>query len=702
MPDGRLVFETKIDTEGFKSDLEKLKKTANSNEHSVGKTIKSILGASIIQKASREIFDFGVEATATAAQMESIQKRVNNVFASNADSVRDYGESAKENLGMAESAYLQYASIFGTYFKTAGASEEEVFKWSTNLVSRAGDLATYWGTSTDEALGKIYSALKGETEAINDFGVDIRIAALSGFTGMDMTGADQLTQLAAIYGKIMQDTAEQEGTFQKQQETFAAQQQIFAANIQQTKEALGGMLLPVATDVLTAINGIFDPQTEVTIVDKLEDVSDAFENFNTATETEKANFDEAFATAEARAKLAEEYVKTLELLEGKEIKTDADVAAINNAVIALNTLYPDLQVVMDPATGSLNTNTEAIRNNIAALQELAIQKLFSEQWESNAAAMATAYDNLATSTQMLESAKQPLAEVEAQIAGIQSIQDQLLASNFMGVNASAGQFMGKIPGFEDFFQKNLDGSYSAIDPGSFDPSILLQDISVTLDDLNTERDEIIKGISEAQAAVDGYNQAIADITANQAEITEKQGLIKNLMNGAGQEAAGAEAQGISDNGGAVANAVQTVTDTAANNVNTGALYKAGVAGATAFVNGLKSVSIPTLKASTGDTGGSDGKHYSGLNYVPYDGYVAQLHAGESILNARDAQRWRSGENKGGSNNASAALSAALAAERARPIDLYVNGKRFAEFTAGDNSRALATDNMRIAKGVGKK
>lgn len=41
--------------------------------------------------------------------------------------------------------------------------------------------------------------------------------------------------------------------------------------------------------------------------------------------------------------------------------------------------------------------------------------------------------------------------------------------------------------------------------------------------------------------------------------------------------------------------------------------------------------------SEGDSDDIDGSHASGLNYVPYDGYVAQLHRGERVLTARENQ-----------------------------------------------------------------
>jgi hypothetical protein len=41
-------------------------------------------------------------------------------------------------------------------------------------------------------------------------------------------------------------------------------------------------------------------------------------------------------------------------------------------------------------------------------------------------------------------------------------------------------------------------------------------------------------------------------------------------------------------------------------------------------------------------GGAGGSHASGLDYVPFDNYMARLHKGESVLNAEDARNYRMG------------------------------------------------------------
>jgi hypothetical protein len=46
------------------------------------------------------------------------------------------------------------------------------------------------------------------------------------------------------------------------------------------------------------------------------------------------------------------------------------------------------------------------------------------------------------------------------------------------------------------------------------------------------------------------------------------------------------------------------------------------------------------------SGGVDGSHASGLDYVPFDGYVAELHRGEMVVPAEEAKMLRSGASGG--------------------------------------------------------
>lgn len=98
--------------------------------------------------------------------------------------------------------------------------------------------------------------------------------------------------------------------------------------------------------------------------------------------------------------------------------------------------------------------------------------------------------------------------------------------------------------------------------------------------------------------------------------------------------------------------------------------KAGIAGAwdgfVSYIKGLfskLSFTIPVSLGGVGGTGGNgtitkpsgasgaspiQGTHAEGLDYVPFDGYIAELHKGEMVVPARDARMLRSGKTPVGS------------------------------------------------------
>ena len=73
--------------------------------------------------------------------------------------------------------------------------------------------------------------------------------------------------------------------------------------------------------------------------------------------------------------------------------------------------------------------------------------------------------------------------------------------------------------------------------------------------------------------------------------------------------------------------------------------------------------------------GYNGSHASGLNYVPFDGYRAELHMGEAVLNAQEAALWRSAARYGASGAPSAsppAPSPATAQSAARRENVTID------------------------------
>lgn len=55
-------------------------------------------------------------------------------------------------------------------------------------------------------------------------------------------------------------------------------------------------------------------------------------------------------------------------------------------------------------------------------------------------------------------------------------------------------------------------------------------------------------------------------------------------------------------------------------------------------------------SSSGNSRKVDGSHRNGLNYVPYDGYIAELHSREMVLTEDEADEYRNARSRGGSTN----------------------------------------------------
>ena len=100
--------------------------------------------------------------------------------------------------------------------------------------------------------------------------------------------------------------------------------------------------------------------------------------------------------------------------------------------------------------------------------------------------------------------------------------------------------------------------------------------------------------------------------------------------------------------------------------------KGGIAaawgGLVSFVQGLwdgiKSIFVINASDVKNNTG-SDGSHAGGMDYVPYNNYVANLHRGEMVLTADEADAYRRGNSGGGSFTVNQTIYAA----KQTPVEL---------------------------------
>jgi hypothetical protein len=138
--------------------------------------------------------------------------------------------------------------------KGAGLSAEEAAKQSVFLTKTGADLAATLGGNTNDAVSALGSALRGEFDPLERFGIALKASEISA-KAVSMGLADSESSVSA-YAKgqatlalITERSTFAQGQFGKEADTAQGQQQRAAAAMEDASARLGKSLLPVYTEI---------------------------------------------------------------------------------------------------------------------------------------------------------------------------------------------------------------------------------------------------------------------------------------------------------------------------------------------------------------------------------------------------------------------------------------------------------------------
>lgn len=165
----------------FKNFFDKVKKDANDASEGMKKSFtggfnsitslaKKAGGAITAALAVGKIVDFGKECLELGSDLSEVQNVVDTTFPSLKGQINDFAQSAAKSFGLSETMAKQYAGTLGAMAKSFGFTEQEAATMSTTLTGLAGDVASFYNISQDEAFTKLKSVFTGETESLKDLG----------------------------------------------------------------------------------------------------------------------------------------------------------------------------------------------------------------------------------------------------------------------------------------------------------------------------------------------------------------------------------------------------------------------------------------------------------------------------------------------------------------------------------------------------
>lgn len=209
----------------------------------------------------------GAKLASMGADLEQSIGAIDDVFKGAAGQMHAFANTAATSVGLSTNAYNELATVIGSQLKNAGTPMDQLAGKTNDLITTGADLAAMFGGSTQDAVNALSSALKGERDPIERYGVSLKQAAIDakaaelGFTKVGGS-FDQEAQTAATLALIMEQTADAHGKFAREGDTLAHQTQVMQASLQSFGEKVGAAVVPVITELASKVNDWLGPRLD--------------------------------------------------------------------------------------------------------------------------------------------------------------------------------------------------------------------------------------------------------------------------------------------------------------------------------------------------------------------------------------------------------------------------------------------------------
>ena len=485
------------------------------------------------------------------------------------------------------------------------------------------DQAKYFeelGISAEQASSGMMSAeemLTGVMDSLADYKGADKGAIIDAFFGksdkwtgyFDQSKAEisALKQEAEALGYIMSDEAVQNAA------AFTDSTERLADRLDSIKRSFGESILPGLTTASNTILKVID----FFAGSKEKSLSEMFADDDKQLAKDLLTIEE---TSTAAQTLADKLIAM-----GDTSKMTADQYAIwQGTAERLISLVPSLGEVIDTETGQIDGNTESIRANIKAWEDMAKQKALQNAKEKKWQEIVGKNESLITKQVDVE---QKLGEIEAKRATAMKLMNEYLSDE------TYGQERRGLAGFDQVTEQNFDEAAKRFSNFMYQSS-------------------------EAGKAVKKYNESVSDLEDLKKQAADLADEVEKAKQDYESWSAAADT---------LFGSVSETAQAAQGDVN----------GVTEALNGIPSDVYSTIHISTEGGGFPQAK---GDWSVPYDNYPSLLHRGEMVLTKSQARKYREGQG-GGTDYVAIGEMISESIDRAfKKVNVLMSGEKVGDLT----------------------
>ena len=196
-----------------------------------------------------------------SSDLTEVQNVVDVSFGSMSDKMNEFADSALELYGMSELTAKQIGSRFQAMGVSMGFAQEDMTDMSIRLTQLAGDLASFYNITQDEAATKLQSIFTGESEPLRSLGIDlaqtsVEAWALSQGIDADMRSMTNAEKTMLRYQYVLASTGQATNDFIRTQNSWANQLRLLTGAFEQLGSIVGGVLINAFKPFIQALNSV--------------------------------------------------------------------------------------------------------------------------------------------------------------------------------------------------------------------------------------------------------------------------------------------------------------------------------------------------------------------------------------------------------------------------------------------------------------
>ncbi len=289
--------------------------------------------------AVKKLIDFGAQCIELGSDLQEVQNVVDVTFPRMSKQIDDFAKNAAVQFGLSETMAKKFAGTFGAMAKAFGFGEKQAYEMATALTGLAGDVASFYNISQDEAYTKLKSVFTGETETLKDLGIVMTQSALDSYAlangyGKVTAKMSEAEKVALRYQFVQDQLTLASGDFVRTADGWANQVRILKLQFDSLKATIGQGLINVLTPVIKVIN---------TIIGKLMSLANAFKAFTNLISGKKGSGGGASVAAagmEAVAESADNAGAAMGGAGGAAKKAAKDIKGATTGIDELNIIQP--------------------------------------------------------------------------------------------------------------------------------------------------------------------------------------------------------------------------------------------------------------------------------------------------------------------------------------------------------------------------